>query len=76
MNVLYRWINLFSSSYSQNSLASSLRWSLTTVPLLRSIELSGSTTKEFEAEEIHLCCTGSSLLLEITSTLEATRKEE
>jgi len=45
------------------------------VPLFRGTELSYSTVKELEAEDVHLCWM-SSLCLEITSTLEATKKEE
>jgi hypothetical protein len=45
------------------------------VPLLSFTESSAYTVNTLDAEEIHLYCE-SSLCLEITSTFDATRKEE
>ena len=45
------------------------------VPLLSLTESSSSTVKTLDADEVHLCW-ASSLFLEMTSTLDATKKEE
>lgn len=75
MKLEYLWINLSSYSDFKYYCTSSFKCNLTTVPLFSSTELSYSTLKVLEAEEIHLYWL-SSLCFEITSTFEATKNEE
>ena len=76
MNSEYFLTKFLILSYSTNSTASSFKWRVTLVPLPKVSPLGSLVTKNLPSAVLVQTCCSSSLLLEVTTTLLATKKAE